>query len=136
MQNTTPHEANEQRTFVDWLELNNYKFTAIPNSTRTPYPAVRRKQIEQGLRAGLPDLFIILKNKRLAFVEMKRQKGGRLTPDQKSWILKINECPGAVAQVCFGADQAIEWVKYVETWPPNKSDRRREDARRAIQAPG
>jgi len=57
-----------------------------------------------GLRPGLPDLFIILKNKPF-FIEMKRKKGGVTSDSQKDWIdalLKAN----IPAYICNGFEEA------------------------------
>ena len=38
-----PLETIEQQTLVHWLEINNYKFTSIPNSTFTESFSQKRK---------------------------------------------------------------------------------------------
>jgi hypothetical protein len=94
-----PSEEVEQANIVAYLELlkNSWKvceFTAIPNSTYTPYIWVKRKQIRQGLRAWLPDLFIICNTKKLIkkwfFIEMKISKWWVVRENQKKWIELIN----------------------------------------------
>lgn len=43
-------------------------------------------------------------------VEMKRRKGGTVSPEQKRWG-KIYETAGIPCKICQGADEAIEFVK-------------------------
>ncbi len=108
-----PTEEREQMTVVQWLEYNNYKFTAIPNSTWTPSRNQKMKNKRVGLRPGLPDMLIILKNKRLLFLEMKREKGGTVSPEQRIWIGSLKNC-GVYADVAHGADQAFEIIKKLD----------------------
>lgn len=94
-----PLEETEQVDFIAYIETLKWnskicKFTAIPNSTRTPYFWVRAKQIKQWLRAWLPDIFIIYKNKKekkAVFIEMKRKQWWTVSQEQKEWIHLINE---------------------------------------------
>lgn len=109
-----PLEETEQENFVKYMEILQKsgkicKFTAIPNSTRTPYVSVRAKQIRQWVRAGLPDLFIIYKKnkqKKAVFIEMKRKQGGTVSQEQKEWIHLLNETEGLQAFVAKGFDEA------------------------------
>ena len=38
--------------------------------------------------AGFPDL-VLVRNGRILFVELKREKGGKLTPSQEQWLLSL-----------------------------------------------
>lgn len=107
--NNTPLEEDEQKAFVQWLELKKLKFSAIPNSTYTKSHKQKRKNHEMGLRRGLPDLLILTKMG-VVFVEMKRKKGSTTSPEQAEWISAINKTPQAEAGVCFGCDEAIAFV--------------------------
>lgn len=110
--NPTPTEAEEQATLVEWLELKGWKFTAIPNSTYTTSHAQKVKNYRQGLRPGLPDLLIVLPDRQgLAFVEMKRVKGGTLSQVQREWIDALDVIDGVCAKVCYGADEAIKLLQ-------------------------
>jgi hypothetical protein len=62
-----------------------------------------------GVRAGLPDLFLIVNNKPL-FIELKRKQGGVVSPEQKEWLEAINKA-GIKAVVCKGAEEALEVIK-------------------------
>lgn len=106
-----PYEEEEQRIVVDWLERNNYIFTAIPNSTYTTSWNQKRKNHAMGLRSGLPDLVIILKDySGILFVEMKRRKGGTVSKEQKRWLEELNKIDNVEAIVAKGADEAINYL--------------------------
>ena len=92
------------------------KFTAIPNNTfagtyiaGNKYKSIHaaRKQVEMGLRKGLPDLFIIYrdpKTRQLSalFLEMKREKGGKVSTEQKNWIYVLSKVQNIRAEVAKG----------------------------------
>jgi len=111
--NLTPHEDKEQEAVVQYLEAKKLKFTAIPNSTYTKSFKQKMKNKRIGLRAGLPDLLIIIKNK-LVFIEMKRQKGSTTSYEQKEWIKALNNIsPSIEAHICYGASEAIDLIKLI-----------------------
>ena len=115
--NYIPRESDEQVAFIRYcmMEANKYKgldlIYAIPNGGS-------RNQIEahnlklQGVRAGVPDLFLPVarKGKHGLYIEMKRQKGGRLSEYQKEWISRLAE-QGYETAVCHGLDEAIKTVE-------------------------
>lgn len=102
-------ERDEQIAVVKFLELKRILFYAVPNGgSRHIAEATRMKQ--EGVRAGVPDLAIFLKD-HILYLEMKREKGGRVSPAQKEWIVKINKYPYAEAIVCKGAKEAIEQIQ-------------------------
>ena len=47
---------------------------------------------------------------RIVVVEMKRRKGGRLSPEQKQWLEWL-ESAGTETFVAKGADEAIRWIE-------------------------
>ncbi len=47
---------------------------------------------------------------RLVFIEMKRKKGGVVSPEQKQWLNVLN-LAGIESVVCRGADEAIRFVE-------------------------
>lgn len=105
-----PLETDEQAAFVDWLEYNGFKFTAIPNSTYTTSNAQKVKNYRQGLRPGLPDLLVIVKDS-LVFIEMKRRKQSKVSDTQQMWIDALNKCDNVAAHIAYGCEQAIEIIK-------------------------
>ena len=102
-----PLETEEQQAVVQFLEMKGLKFSAIPNSTYTKSWSQKAKNKADGLRAGLPDLLIVLPSK-LLFIEMKRLKGSVVSTVQKEWIEALNDINKSIeAVVCKGAEEAI-----------------------------
>ena len=122
-------EEQEQALFVDWLEMNNLKFTAIPNNTWTTSFNQKRKNKRTGLRPGFPDMIVIVpgadKVHRLICIEMKKAKqigkkgrpigGGKLKPHQQEWIIALNKCNDVEAFVCYGFEEAKAVVEEIRS---------------------
>lgn len=81
-----PTEEDEQRAVVEWMTWHHLCFAAIPNGGyRRPIEAAIFKG--QGVQSGVPDLLIFDApptdiGYRGAAIEMKRQKGGRVSDEQ------------------------------------------------------
>lgn len=87
-----PPEDAEQTALISWFRLNykNHIIFSIPNGgTRNKIEAVTLKKT--GLTAGVPDLQILKPDGSILFLEMKRQKGGRLSGSQKEMFPKIEK---------------------------------------------
>lgn len=108
-----PTEEQEQIALVQYLELRGHTFTAIPNSTYTKSWSQKLKNKRMGVRAGLPDLFIVLKNNIPLFIELKRKKTGKVSPEQKKWVETLIKANIKVF-VCYGADEAIKILADLE----------------------
>ena len=113
MKQIYPTEEQEQIFFVKWLEKQGLKFTAVPHSTWTPSYAQMNKNKRMGVRKGFPDILILIPEKGIVCVELKRKKSGKVSPEQKFWITEINKIPCAEARVCYGADQAIAFIQEI-----------------------
>lgn len=97
-----PLEDDEQIAFVNWFKLKykDYLIFSIPNGgSRNKIEASKLKKT--GLTPGIPDLAILMPNKEILFLEMKRQKGGILSPAQKT-IIKIIEKLGFTVLIGYG----------------------------------
>lgn len=109
---TMPTEADEQRDVVAWLEFKRHTFCAIPNSGQRSYRMANWLK-QQGLRKGAPDLLLFggpdNKPPRVA-LEMKRERGGKLGPEQQEWLLRLSEL-GWVTYCAHGADDAIAFLQ-------------------------
>lgn len=119
MKHLTVSEHNEQSSFVEWLEVNRYKFTAIPNSTFTSF-SQQRKNKSEGVRPGLPDMLVIVKNQ-LVWIEMKRKdrkpkRGGKggVSDVQKEWHDILNKCDNCQVFVCYGDLEAREVIRSIK----------------------
>jgi hypothetical protein len=98
-----PSEHIEQVQTVAWLRKNypNYWIFAIPNGGHRNKIAAAKLKAE-GVLPGVPDLFVPDLN---LWIEMKRQKGGRLSDDQKSMRTYLMSC-GHDFIVCHGFEDA------------------------------
>ena len=100
-------EHYEQREFVSWFRKTypGVRIFAIPNGGfRSRLTGARLKA--EGASPGVPDLFIPAW---LVWIEMKREKGGRLDDKQKDWrdyLLSI----GHTFILANGKQQAVEAI--------------------------
>ena len=104
---TIPTEHCEQVNFVNWFEYQypKVKLMAIPNGEKR-HIAVAKRLKKEGVRKGVPDLFI---PEWQIWIEMKRQKGGRLNQEQKEWLDYLEKC-GYIVAVCKGFDEAKAFI--------------------------
>ena len=105
-----PSELAEQQALRKRLYYSapSVMVVAVPNAARrTVWEARRAKQ--EGLAAGFPDLLCVWPGG-IAFVEMKRVKGGTVSENQREWIERLQGF-GFPAAVCRGADAAIAFLR-------------------------
>ena len=96
-------EHEEQCFLCDWLHETypDLLFYAIPNGgVRTE--GAREKLKREGLLKGVPDLCFPELN---LYIEMKRAKGGSLSPFQKDVIARLRKI-GCIVEVCKGFEEA------------------------------
>ena len=100
-------EHFEQRSFVMWFKQTypSIRIFAIPNGGARNINTARKLKCE-GVSAGIPDLFIPAWH---LWIEIKRVKGGRLSPEQKDWIEYL-ESVGYRVIVGYGALDAQEKI--------------------------
>jgi len=99
-----PTEHEEQRQLVSWFRKTypGVRIFAIPNGGLRSKTQAARLKVE-GVSPGVPDLFIPAKN---LWVEMKRCKGGTVSPDQKDWH-KYLESVGHTVIIGRGFEDAM-----------------------------
>ena len=113
----TPKEHDEAKVFAEYLTIQLklgkvIEFTKTAQETFTRSWSQKNKNKAEGVRSGIPD-FVILTPAYLIFVEMKRRKKSlsRVSEGQKVWVNGIeNLCGVCRARICYGADEAIEFV--------------------------
>lgn len=105
-------EYEIQKAVVQFLELKKCKYTSIPNSTYTRSWSQKMKNKQSGLRAGLPDLFVIYNNHAF-FIEMKTPKG-IISDYQAEWIREINKTE-IKAYVCRSVDDVAKVLEQYES---------------------
>lgn len=119
--NASPHEDVEQTSLFIWAAYNMGKWPEldlmyhVPNGgSRHRAEAARLKA--QGVKSGVPD--VVLPVARGAYhglyIEMKRQTGGTVSAEQKTWITALRK-QGYFACVCKGWEMAAGVIEqYME----------------------
>jgi hypothetical protein len=112
IQSLIPTESQEQQALFQWARLQEGAFPElgllvhIPNGGLRNMPEAVRFKAE-GVRRGFPDL--LLPVARCGYhslaIELKRRKGGKVSPEQKSWIDSLNK-QGYLAVICYGWEEA------------------------------
>lgn len=117
MRTEVPTEDEEQICLFEWAERQKGRWPElgllfhVPNGgKRTVVEAARFKQM--GVRPGVPDVFLPVARggKHGLFIEMKRRKGGALSPFQKDMLERLRE-QAYEAVVCRGWEEAAETIK-------------------------
>ena len=112
-----PTEHHEQVLVVQWARMNARRWGgatgllfAVPNGANKSRSAAATFRAE-GLRSGVPDLVLPVPRGEhgALFVEMKRLRGGTVSPAQREWIEKLRAA-GNAALVCRGHAEAIKAI--------------------------
>lgn len=106
-------ESWEQRELIQYIKKypwGRYVFHICNESVGGYAWQVRNRQL--GVRKGVPDLFlpIPMNGRHGLFVEMKREKGGSLSREQRMWINLLSKV-GYQVEVCHGWKQAAETME-------------------------
>ena len=111
-----PTESQEQTCLFRWSQMQQGCWPElrllyhIPNGgSRHRLEAAHLKQ--QGVRAGVPDICLPVARggNHGLYIELKRRKNSRVTPDQMKWISDLL-AQGYAAAVCRGCDEAISLI--------------------------
>ena len=108
-------EYTEQEYLIEWFAAQyptiSHLLVHVPNGSNVGVRAGARLK-KMGLRKGFPDLFLFIPGggwHGLA-IEMKKKKGGRVTPEQQFMLEKL-EKSGYKAIVAHGFDEASQAIK-------------------------
>jgi hypothetical protein len=96
-----------------WPELG--MLYAVPNGSERNV-IVGRKLKAEGVKKGVPDLCLPVPRGGYhgLYVELKRQKKSRISPEQVAWINAL-QGQGYKAEICLGATEAWEVIReYVQ----------------------
>lgn len=117
--NTTPHEHAtpkprrvqhehiQQVAFLDWFELQFPGVVIFANANGGARNLITAKRLKaEGVRPGVPDLYVPAWH---LWIEMKRVRGGSLSPAQKEMIEYLRDCEDAVI-VAHGWEDAMRQV--------------------------
>ena len=122
MGNIIPTEYDECVVFTDWLRLNHIPHSHCANESQSGSKAamIRGAKLKRiGQSRGVYDYDVYIPHKgitgavdcyELIKIEMKRIKGGTVSPEQKQWA-EVYEMAGIPNKVCKGAKEAIDFVK-------------------------
>lgn len=110
-------EHLEQVEFVKWFngveQFRDLILFAIPNGGKRGIKTASKLKLE-GVYAGISDLCILLPNGKSVFIEMKKEKGGKLSPAQIDFINK-SQSLGHTVIVANGCNDAskklIDYLK-------------------------
>lgn len=91
-----------------WPELG--MLYAVPNGGNRNIVTARRLKAE-GVKPGVPDLCLPVPRGGYhgLYIELKRQKRGKIQPEQVAWLQALNE-QGYRAEICLGAAEAWEVI--------------------------
>lgn len=107
-----PTESQEQTTLFRWAQMQEGCYPElkllyhIPNGgSRHALEAAHLKQ--QGVRAGVPDVCLPVARGGChgLYIEMKRLKGGRVSPEQLGWMEAL-KAEGYMVALCQGWEMA------------------------------
>ena len=108
LKNASEHQ--EQATVISWIKEYHPDWIAIHIENEYNPKSNQKKRYEGGFVKGFPDLMIIKPNE-IVFIEMKKVKGGRVSPDQMKVITQLNLL-GHKSIVAYGAQQAIKFLAH------------------------
>lgn len=112
-------ESQEQKAVIQWCASNPKAglIFAIPNGTHIKSHQGRAKAKAEGLKKGVPDLFLPVARNGFngLFIEMKKPKdaksaAGKPSKEQLQWLNDLTE-QGYMAVICVGVDAAISTIK-------------------------
>lgn len=113
-----PKEAQEQTWLMQWSRYASVKWPEldllyhVPNGgSRNAIEAARLKA--QGVKKGVPDLCLPVPRGDYhgLYIELKRQKNGVLSADQKQWIKSLRD-QGYMVEVCRGFQEAANVIEH------------------------
>lgn len=112
-----PTESEEQVTLFSWARMKERKYPELRLLHHIPNGG-SRNQIEakhlkaQGVKSGVPDLCLPVARGLWhgLYIEMKRQKGGRVSDAQRRWLEDL-ERQGYRAEVACGWQEAAHIIE-------------------------
>jgi hypothetical protein len=97
-------EKLDENAIIKWCKSQGYRAVKIPNELAIYNPtAIPREQ------KGFVDL-LVFGNKKILFIELKKSKGGRVSPEQIEWQQYL-QSQGHITTVAHGYDEAVEFIK-------------------------
>jgi hypothetical protein len=106
-----PTEHAEQVTFVNWFRDAHPEciIFAIPNGELRHIKVAERLKLE-GVTSGVPDLCCMFKDGVTIWIEMKKIKGSRISPEQREFHTKM-KLLGHTVKICKGYKDARDFIE-------------------------
>jgi len=121
--NNTITESQVQKMVFEWAEVCGKPelkmLNASLNGVRITSPAGQINAKRQGMKAGFPDISLPVPKGKYhgLYIELKREKGGVLSPEQRGWLEALSRY-GYQTAVCKGFDETIACImRYIELGP-------------------
>ena len=116
-----PTEAQEQMTLFSWAAMQSGKYPELNLLYHVPIGGSRHKAEAGrlravGVKAGVPDLCLPVARggNHGLYIELKRQRGGRISEEQVRWIEELMK-QGYSAAICRGWQEAARTlVEYLQ----------------------
>ncbi len=119
-----PTERDEQVRLAKYLDSLGLLWCHVPNEGHGGYgkgAQIKGARLRaEGLKSGVPDVLIFNQcsvvsdeeelHRSGCAIELKRQKGGRVSDSQKEWLAGLRQA-GWVAEVCNGFEEAQKLIK-------------------------
>lgn len=131
-----PTEAADQTALFDWASIvadallatrPGATWTALDMLFAVPNGGLRARATAgrlkaEGVKAGVPDVCLPARSGdghySCLWIELKRLKGGRVSPEQAEWIERLSAQPGHRAVVCRGWVEAAREISAYLGLPP------------------
>jgi hypothetical protein len=115
-----PTESQEQQMLFQWAAWQSGKYPELALMYHTPNGGHRSKAEAgrfkaEGVKAGVPDIFLPVARGRWhgLYIELKRQRGGKVSDHQKEWLEAL-EAQDYLVGVCKGWEAASKAIlKYL-----------------------
>ncbi len=107
-----PYESQEHLKLSTWMDYQRIFYVHIPNELIRGEKQAK-KYTQLGVKAGAPDFLIfdtMEQDCNGIALELKRIKGGRVSPKQKEFLQKLEQ-NNWLTLICKGADEAIQKLK-------------------------
>ena len=111
-----PTEEQEQAAIFEWVTLMQPQIPELADLFHIPNggwraPATAAKLKAQGVKPGVSDLMLPVARGGYhgLWIELKRRKGGKVSPHQSDWITEMR-FQGYRAEVCHGSEEACDLI--------------------------
>lgn len=111
-----PTESQEQQALFNWANWQRGKYPELALMYHTPNGGHRSKAEAgrfkaEGVKAGVPDICLPVARGGYhgLYIELKRQRGGKTSANQKEWVQALSE-QDYLVEVCKGWEAASKVI--------------------------